>query len=247
MPIKFYKTNGVPKKTFANSEEIHFSDSGYIYVAAQNGDQQLMYRTAVSSVAQNDSKSLSYSTFGGDKGVIRFDFYSTAESNNRFITQSNPMIGEYKIYHEGFAPSGMMTELEKTKLLGISPHAEVNQNAYSTIEIDSTVLSANKKQDKITINPGKNINFSIDQFNKEVTINAVLDSSAIGSLCNIPDVEVSNLEHGDIMMFNGETQTWENGLAAFKEIYLKSPNGEVWAIGIQNDGQLYVENANITE
>lgn len=247
MPIKFYKTNGIPQKTFANSEEVHFSDNGYIYVAAQNGDQQLMYRTAIDEIAQNDIKSLSFKNIAGDRGVIKFDFYSTSESDNRYIAQDDPRVGEYKIYHEGFPPPGMMTELEKTKLLGISPGAEVNQFAYSTIEMDSTVLSANKKQDKITINPGSNINFSIDQQSKVVTINAVMSSALVGPLNNIQDVEVTNLENGDIMMYDGETQTWKNSFLITEEIYLKSPNGDIWALGVQDDGQLYVENANMVE
>ena len=247
MPIKFYKTNGVPQKTFPNSEEVHFSDNGYVYVAAQDGNQELMYRTAIDEIAQNDTKSLSYKNIAGDRGVIKFDFYSTAESDNRFISQADPRVGEYKIYHEGFPPPGMMTELEKTKLLGISPGAEVNQFAYSTIEMDSTVLSANKKQDKITINPGSNINFTIDQTGKVVTINAVMSSALVGPMSNIQDVEVKNLEHGDVMMYDGTSQTWRNSFVILEELYLKSPNGEIWALGVQDNGQMYIESANIIE
>ena len=141
----------------------------------------------------------------------------------------------------------MMTELEKTKLLGISPGAEVNQFAYSTIEMDSTVLSANKKQDKITINPGSNINFTIDQTGKVVTINAVMSSALVGPMSNIQDVEVKNLEHGDVMMYDGTSQTWKNSFVILEELYLKSPNGEIWALGVQDNGQMYIESANIIE
>ena len=96
MPIKFYKTNGVPQKTFPNSEEVHFSDNGYVYVAAQNGNQELMYRTAIDEIAQNDIKSLSYKNIAGDRGVITVDFNSTDECENRFISHAEPRDGEYK-------------------------------------------------------------------------------------------------------------------------------------------------------
>lgn len=245
MPIKFYKTNGVPAKTFPNSEEVHFSNSGYIYVADQNGEQQVMYRTAIDELTQEGVKGLSYKNIAGDRGTIQFDFYSTTESNNLFISQLDPRIGEYKIYHEGYPPPGMMTELEKRKLLGIDPGAQVNQNAFSIIEMDSIPLNANKEKDKIIINPGSNINFSIDQTQKVVTINAVMSSALVGPMNNIEDVEVTNLENGDVMMYDANTQTWKNSSVVLDEMFLKSPDGEVWALRIQNDGQIYIENATI--
>lgn len=243
MPIKFYKTMGEPVKTFPGSEEIHFSDNGYIYVADLNGNQQLMYRTAIEDIVQQDSKSIAVTEIGGDKTILRFDFYSTEESNNRFIPQDNPMIGEYKIYHEGYQPPGMMTQIEKQKLLGISPGAEVNQNTYSIVKADNIMLNSRNKTDTLTLIPGTGVNFSVNQANREITINA---SAAFTSpLEAMSDVNIAELQDGDIIAYDSKTGEWKNSYLITEEIYLKSPNGSLWAIGVQNDGSLYVESANL--
>lgn len=239
--IKFFKTNGVPKKTFAGSEEIHFTDTGFIYVADNEGRQQPMYGNVVSAISKSGEQNLSISKVNGETNVINLDFYSTRESDRRYISQDNPRVGQYQIYHEGNPPIGSLTPEEKRKLMGISPGAEVNQNAYSVIEVDSTVLTANKKTDKIIFEPGNNINFSIDQLRKVVTVNATLGRESVERIGNIDDVNIQSVENGDIIMYDSETQTWKNSPVIVDEIYLKSPDGKLWAFGVENDGTTYIE------
>ena len=245
MPIKFYKTMGEPPKTFPGSEEVHLADNGYIYVSDLNGNQKLMYRTSIEDIVQQDSKSLAVTEIGGDKTIIRFDFYSTAESDGRYISQANPMVGDFKIYTEAFPPPGMMTEIEKTKLLGISPGAEVNQFAFSTVKADNIMLDAKVKKDMLTLIPGTGVSFAVNQANKEVTINA---SAAFSSpLRDMADVNIKSLRDGDIIAYDAKSGEWRNSYLITEEIFLKSPDGSLWAVGVQDNGTLYVESANLVE
>lgn len=236
---------GEPPKTFPGSEEVHFTENGYIYISDLNGNQKLMYRTAIEDIIQQDSKSLAVTEIGGDKTVIKFDFYSTAESDARYISQENPMVGDFKIYTEAFPPPGLMTTLEKQKLLGISPGAEVNQFAYSTVKADNIMLDAKTKTDMLTLIPGSGVTFSVNQANKEITINA---SAAFASpLKAMQDVNIKNVRNGDVIAYDEKSGEWRNSYLITEEIFLKSPNGDLWAVGVQDNGTLYVESANLIE
>lgn len=241
MPIKFYRTFGEPTNTFPNSEEVHFSDNGYIYVADLNGVQKVMYGTAINNIVQEDSKSLSFTKINGDQNIARFDFYSTGESDARYVSQVNPMIGDFEIYHEGNQPPGMMTQLEKTKLLGISPGAEVNQFAFSRIVADGVVVDSQTKKDTLRLVPGVGVSFTVDAGLRTITLN----SSAAATMSNMGQefiTEIEDLAHGDVLMYDANSDCWKNGAFVTDEIYFKSPNGKIWSLGVQDDGVMYIEN-----
>ena len=66
--------------------------------------------------------------------------------------------------------SGLMSSDDKTKLNGISAGAEVNQYAYSQINIGSTQIKATTKTDTFTLTAGTNVTLTSDTANKKVTI-----------------------------------------------------------------------------
>lgn len=64
------------------------------------------------------------------------------------------------------------TSAEKTKLGGIADGAEVNQNAFSSVVIGSTTLSAASKTAALTMVAGNNVTLTPDAANDTVTIAA---------------------------------------------------------------------------
>ena len=64
------------------------------------------------------------------------------------------------------------TTAEKNKLAGVEEGAEVNQNTFTTITVDSTDISAKNKLNKFTITAGSNITLTPDVVNDKMTIAA---------------------------------------------------------------------------
>lgn len=89
---------------------------------------------------------------------------------------------------------GIMLRADKTKLNGIQAGAEVNQNAFSTVSINSgstTVnLQADSKTDKLTIKAGDNVTLTPDAASDTVTINAKDSVYTAGSGIDISDANV---------------------------------------------------------
>lgn len=65
------------------------------------------------------------------------------------------------------------TTAEKNKLAGIEEGAEVNQNTFTTITVDSTDISAKNKLNKFIITAGSNITLTPDVANDKMTIAAI--------------------------------------------------------------------------
>ena len=61
------------------------------------------------------------------------------------------------------------TTVEKNKLANISEGAEVNQNAFSTVKIGETSISATGKTDSVSLIGGTNIALTPDAKNKTIT------------------------------------------------------------------------------
>ena len=107
------------------------------------------------------------------------------------------------------------------------------------------MLDAKTKTDMLTLIPGSGVTFSVNQANKEVTINA---SAAFASpLKAMQDVNIKNVRNGDVIAYDEKSGEWRNSYLITEEIFLKSPNGDLWAVGVQNNGTLYVESANLIE
>ncbi len=72
--------------------------------------------------------------------------------------------------------SGLMSGADKTKLDGIATGAEVNQNAFSSIDVtqgtETTNISADAKTDKLTFVAGSNVTLTPDATNDKITIAA---------------------------------------------------------------------------
>lgn len=64
------------------------------------------------------------------------------------------------------------TTAEKEKLANISAGAEVNQNAFGKVKIDTTTITANSKTDTLTFVAGDNITLTPDATNDGITITA---------------------------------------------------------------------------
>lgn len=70
---------------------------------------------------------------------------------------------------------GLLTAADKTKLDGIANGAEVNQNAFSTIQVGNSgefTFSATSKEDKLTITAGTGVTITMDREKKVISINA---------------------------------------------------------------------------
>lgn len=68
--------------------------------------------------------------------------------------------------------AGYMSSSDKTKLNGIETGAEVNQNAFSNVKVDSTTIAADTKTDTLELVAGSNVTLTPDATNDKVTIAA---------------------------------------------------------------------------
>ena len=66
---------------------------------------------------------------------------------------------------------GFLSKEDKGKLDGVQANAEVNQNAYSNVQVGDITLQADSKQDTLVLTAGKNISLGIDSDNDAVTVN----------------------------------------------------------------------------
>ena len=72
---------------------------------------------------------------------------------------------------KGLSTEDYTTE-EKSKLAGVSSGAEVNQNTFSNITINSTAIAANSKTDTLTLASGSNVTITPDAPGKKITISS---------------------------------------------------------------------------
>ena len=66
--------------------------------------------------------------------------------------------------------NGYMSNADKKKLDGIASGAEVNQNAFANVKVDSTTIQSDAKQDTLELAAGTNISLVGDANNDKVTI-----------------------------------------------------------------------------
>ncbi len=67
---------------------------------------------------------------------------------------------------------GLQSKEDKAKLDGIATGAEVNQNTFSNIAVDSTTISADEKSDTVTFISGDNVTLTPDTDTDKVTISS---------------------------------------------------------------------------
>lgn len=83
--------------------------------------------------------------------------------------------------------AAMQTDIAtlKTKVATVEENAEVNQNAFSNVTIDSTTIAANSKTDTLTLEAGSGINISADVASNKVTVaNSGVRSITAGTSAN---------------------------------------------------------------
>jgi hypothetical protein len=71
--------------------------------------------------------------------------------------------------------AGLMSSTDKSKLDGIAAKAEVNQNAFGKVVVDSTTVAADAKVDTLTL-AGSNVTLTPDATNNKVTISIIKDN-----------------------------------------------------------------------
>lgn len=146
-------------------------ETGKIYVDTATN---ITYRWGGSSyVAIGSDLALgetSSTAYRGDRGKAAYDHISRTD-NPHNVTAAQ--VGAVSL--TGYvATDNNYTTTEKEKLAGIAAGAEVNQNAFSTVKVGTTNLSADTKTDTLTITAGSNITLtptaSSDSFSIAATV-----------------------------------------------------------------------------
>ena len=119
--------------------------------------------------------------------------------------------------------NGLMSSIDKAKINSVANNAEVNQNAFSSVKVGSSTVSANAKTDTVELIAGNNIVLTPDITNKQVTIattSSMYDSGTTAELQSgtsttakvwqpnvIHDYVVNELSNVDAMKFKGTLGT----------------------------------------
>jgi Phage tail fibre repeat len=74
---------------------------------------------------------------------------------------------------------GAMSAADKSKLDGIQPGAEPNQNAFSNVKVGSTTLAADSKTDTLELVAGTNITLTPDAASDKITIAATVPVTSV--------------------------------------------------------------------
>lgn len=113
------------------------------------------------------------------------------------------------------------TTLEKDKLNGISIGAEVNQNAFSNILIDSTTITANSKTDILKIIAGTDITLISDINENAITISSSNTTYSAGTGISLSGTTFSNSGVRSITTgsSNGTISVNTNGTTADVAVY----------------------------
>lgn len=89
------------------------------------------------------------------------------------ITGKPPLLENAQFPVATTSANGLMSAADKTKLNGIAAGAEVNQNAFTTIKVGSSTISADSKTDTLEIAAGTGITITTDTTNDKITINGI--------------------------------------------------------------------------
>ena len=152
---------GLSTNDYTNAEKTKL---GGIATGAEVNQNAFANITVGSTTIQADAKQDTLTFVAGDNITL------TPDSTNDKITIAATDT-TYEDVTAGGA-SGLMTGADKTKLNGIATGAEVNQNAFSNVKVDSTTIAADTKTDIIEFVAGSNITITPDATNDKITITA---------------------------------------------------------------------------
>ena len=83
--------------------------------------------------------------------------------------------------------AGLMSATDKTKLDGIASGAEVNQNAFSNIQVGPATVAADSKTDTLTLGPGAGVIISANTTNDSITIGCVEATQSVPGIISTAD------------------------------------------------------------
>lgn len=113
-------------------------------------------------------------TDGADKKLDTFKEISDYLANHQTEYEALAAISSNKVDKvdgKGLSTNDYTNE-EKTKLYGIASGAEVNQNAFSSMNVNGTAIDSSSKTDTFSFVSGSNIELVPDKTNKKITIKA---------------------------------------------------------------------------
>lgn len=113
----------------------------------------------------------------------KFNVLATQDSSVvKSVNSITPVNGNVTIPNAGASTNGLMTSGQYTKLSGIAPGAEVNQNAFAKIAVSGVAGTgdAASKTDTLTLVPGDNVTMS--RSGKSVTINASVPTGVVKAI-----------------------------------------------------------------
>jgi Phage tail fibre repeat len=95
----------------------------------------------------------------------------TQDANNRFVTDTEKANwnGKASTAVATTTANGLMAAADKSKLDGISPSADVNQNAFSNVVVGATTIAADTQTDTLTLAATAPITITPDATNDKVT------------------------------------------------------------------------------
>lgn len=87
--------------------------------------------------------------------------------------------------------TGLMSSSDKSKLDGIQAGAQVNQNAWSNLQVGNTLIQADSATDTLTVSAGNNITLTPDASNDSLTISATDTTYSAGTGLTLSGTEFS--------------------------------------------------------
>ena len=148
-----------------------------------------------------------------DFGLSNVDNTSDADKPISTLQQNALNNKVDKISGKGLSTNDFTTD-EKNKLSFISSGAEVNQNAYSNVIVDSTTLSAKTETDSLQLVAGSNVTLTPDSSTNKITISST--GGGGGTVNSLTDLGVNataeELNYVDGVTSNIQTQL--NGKAS---------------------------------
>lgn len=148
-----------------------------------------------------------------DFGLSNVDNTSDADKPISTLQQNALNNKVDKISGKGLSTNDFTTD-EKNKLSFISSGAEVNQNAYSNVIVDSTTLSAKTETDSLQLVAGSNVTLTPDSSTNKITISSTgVGGGTVSSLTDLGiNATAEELNYVDGVTSNIQTQL--NGKSA---------------------------------
>ncbi len=101
---------------------------------------------------------------------------------------------------------GLMSAEDKQKLDGVAANAEVNQNAFSNIQVGSVTITANGKTATFTLEAGSNITLAADNATKKINIKATRDGGNADTLDGYHAAHFASADHGHDGRYNTKAE-----------------------------------------